>query len=78
MARFDTGDRVQVHVPSNNDPDHRHHGCRGEVVAVFEGGAKQTVGHASDPTICRVKLEVGRTWDFFWFDLCPVPNVGDL
>lgn len=77
MARLGPGDRVQVDVPDEDDPDHRHHGRRGTVVAVFDESADQFIGHASDPIICRVDLDGGREWDFFWHDLRPVPAEDD-
>jgi len=73
MKRFSPGDKVQVDIPDETDPDFdAYHDRRGEVVGVQEDDASDTTGDERDDVIYRVRFADSAEMDFRWRDLRPL------
>lgn len=70
--RFEVGDRVQIDIPDETDPDHpRLHGRYGEVVTIQEDDAGDVTVDERDAILYRVQLEDGTKIDARWRDFRP-------
>jgi hypothetical protein len=72
MDRFSEGDRVQVDIPDEMDPDHdRYHGDHGTVTTHLTDDAGAATGDERDSTLYHVELDSGEEVDFHRRDLRP-------
>lgn len=68
---IEVGDRVRIDIPDETDPDFRHHGDNGEVIAVIEDEASSVTGGRQDDNLYRIHLDSGDTIDVRRRDLRP-------
>lgn len=72
MSRFESGDRVRIDIPDEQDPDHsRYHGRHGEIVTTIKDDAGRETGDERDSVVYRVKFDPGEQADFRQGDLRP-------
>jgi ribosomal protein L21E len=72
MQRFETGDRVRVDIPDEDDPDFdRLHGRFGTVVEVWRDDADEATGDERDRYLYQVELTDGGAASLRWRNLRP-------
>jgi hypothetical protein len=71
MENTAKGDRVQIDIPDETDPDHQYHGEHGVVVKILSDDAGEETGDSRDSRFYRIQLESGETIDVRWRDIRP-------
>lgn len=70
-GKLNVGDRVRIDIPDETDPDHKHHGKNGEIIAMVSDEASAVTGDPKDDGIYRVELDIGGIVDVRARDLRP-------
>lgn len=70
---FQTGDRVRIDIPDQEDPDFkRFHREPGLIADILDDTAGAETGDSRDSQLYRMELDSGETMDFRWRDLRPL------
>jgi len=54
---FVKGERVEIYIPTPDDPEHRYHGKTGVIVDVFEDDLSSVTGNPSRGRLYTVAFE---------------------
>jgi hypothetical protein len=75
MRRFETGDRVRIDIPNEDDPDHeRLHRKQGTIVEILEDDAGKETGDQRDSHLFAVDIDEDTIEHLRWRDLRPASD----